>query len=179
MMRKSLLLGGALALAAGAAHADPVLGMYVGAGALQSNVDNAGDLDLDIHDKEWKLFAGIKPVASPLGFEAEYVDFGSITTPFAHTSADAWAFDAIGHLPLPVPFTTVYAKAGLSRWDVSGSVAGFPALQFSDTSSQFTYGAGVQVQVQGLGARLEYEHFNIADTNGANVFTIGVLFSFL
>jgi opacity protein-like surface antigen len=181
-MRKSVLLGGALAFAAGAAHAEDVLGLYVGAGAIQNKVEGVGgsSVDVDLYNKQWKAFAGIKPGASPLGFEAEYLNFGSATTATAHASADAWAFDAIGHVPMPLPFLSIYGKAGVSRIEASGSVT-VPgiSLRFSDQQSQFTYGAGVQVQVQGLGARLEYEHFNLSNTDGVNVFTVGVLFRFM
>jgi hypothetical protein len=185
-MRKSVLLGGALAIAAGTAHAEDVLGLYVGAGAIQNRIEGVGgaSVDVDLYNKQWKAFAGIKPGASPLGFEAEYLNFGSATTTFAHASADAWAFDAIGHIPLPLPFLSIYGKAGVSRWEASGG-ATIPGpgpvttIRYSAQNSQFTYGAGVQVQLQGLGARLEYEHFSLSNTDGANVFTVGILFRFM
>jgi hypothetical protein len=79
-----------------------------------------------------------------------------------------------------LPFLSVYGKAGVSSWSVSATASGpFPTFRYNDQGSQFTYGAGVQVQARGIGARLEYEHFNIAATDGANVVTLGILFSFL
>lgn len=181
IMRKSLLLG-TLAIAAGAAHADPLLGLYAGVGAIHSTVDNVFDTRQSIENSEWKAFVGIKPLGSPLGFEAEYLDLGSRTFDFGRVSGDTWAFDAVGHVPLPLPFLTIYGKAGLSRLEVRGDVTspfGPGRLRYSDQSSQFTYGAGVQVKFAGIGARLEYEHFNVSNSDGADVVTLGVLFSFL
>lgn len=179
-MRKALLFGAALAAAAGAAHADPALGVYVGAGAVQSDADHVLNTNLDIHDERYKFFAGIHPPASPLGFEAQYVDFGSRDRGAERAQSDAWAFDAVATVPLPLPLLQLYGKAGLARDEVSGTVLarGSPERE-DDDASQFTYGAGVQLQAGAFGVRLEYEHFPLIHTDGANVYTLGVLFSFL
>jgi hypothetical protein len=182
-MRKYLPLG-ALALTAGVAHADPMLGLYAGAGVTSNTVNNVLNTGMDLSNKEWKAFAGIKPAGSPLGFEAEYLSLGAADTglgPFAHTQGKTYAFDAVGHIPLPVPFLSVIAKAGVDRWNVTSSGGGFPGVFPQDRQAyQFTWGAGAQAHFGSLGARLEYEHFNIANTaGGAKVVTLGVLFTFL
>jgi hypothetical protein len=176
-MRKPFLLGAfAFAAGAGVAHADPLLGLYAGAGAINSSVNNVLHTHEDISNNEWKAFAGIKPVGSPLGFEASYMDFGTRSNVFENVHGNAWTFDALGHIPLGGPFLSVYGKAGLTRTSLSGHTA---TGGVDDHGSQFTYGGGVQVRLGGVGARLEYEHLNIPNTDGANVVTLGVLFNFL
>jgi hypothetical protein len=190
IMRKSLLLGTlALAAGAGTAQADPLLGLYAGVGAISGSVDNVFDSHQDISNKEWKAYAGLRPVGSPLGFEAEYLDFGSYHADFggigsADASAHLYAFDAVGYIPVGVPFLQLIAKAGLARWDVSGNVqfvGGGPFTSFGeeDHAYQFTWGAGAQANFGALGVRLEYEKFNVSGTDGAHAVTLGVSFTFL
>lgn len=180
-MRKAFLLAGAaLALAAGAAQADPLLGLYVGAGAIHSNIDHVLDTNLDINDEEYKVFAGIRPAGSPLGFEAEYLDLGSRSNGVVRAKSNAWAYEALLPIPLPLPLVSLFAKAGLAQDEVRGSLAERALIVSRDEqASQFTYGAGVQLNLGSAGARLEYQHFPLISTSGANVVTIGVQFTFL
>ena len=181
-MRKAILLGGttfALA-AASAAHADPLLGLYVGAGAIQSNVGNVLNTGSDISDQEYKLFAGVQPAGSPVGFEAEYLDFGSQINSFSKVKADAWNYSALAHVPLPLPFLSIYGKAGIAQDDVRGFFAEGGRLVTRDAqATQFTFGGGFQVTAGNVAARLEYQHFPLINTDGANVFSLGIQFTFL
>jgi opacity protein-like surface antigen len=175
-MRKLILLC-TLLLAAGAAEAEPALGVYAGAGITTGSIDNFLGSGLDIHNTDFKLFAGVHPAASPFGVEVQYVDFGSETRTFAHAQADAAAISAVGYLPLPVPMFSVYGKAGLSRWELNGNLGapGTPAfLGLDDNGVQFTWGVGALAHFGNLAARLEYEHFVVSNTDGANIVTIGV-----
>jgi hypothetical protein len=38
-----------------------------------------------------------------------------------HADAKAFAGYGVGFLPLPVPFFDLFAKAGVARWELSGS----------------------------------------------------------
>jgi Outer membrane protein beta-barrel domain len=182
-MRKFGLLA-ALALAAGTAHADTLLGLYAGAGITQGKVENFRGTGLDIDNTNWKIFAGLHPKLFPLGVEVEYLEFGSQTRSFgpglgAHAEAKSFAGYAVGYLPLPLPLFDVYGKLGLSRWQLNGSVVSPQFFGLSDHGTQFTWGVGGQVHFGNLAGRLEYERFNISGTDGANVYTLGVLFHFL
>jgi len=172
-MRKLLFLC-ILLLAAGAAEAEPGLGLYAGAGLTTGSVGNFVGSGLDISNTSYKLFAGVKPPGSPVGLEAAYLDFGSQTNTIAHASADAWAFDVVGHLPLPVPVISVYGKAGVNRWSISGNVVSPTFIGVDDTGVNFTWGVGALAHFGNLAARLEYEHFSVNNTDGANIVTIGV-----
>jgi hypothetical protein len=75
-----------------------------------------------------------------------------------------------------VPYLDVFGKAGLARWQSSGSTSfGGPGLfSLSDEGTQFAWGIGAQAHVGNFGARLEYENFSIRNTNGANIVSLSV-----
>jgi hypothetical protein len=177
-------------LAAGTAHADPPSGLYAGVGATSSLVRELVFTGQDLRNTEWKAFAGIKPRGSPLGFEAEYLDFGSAVTQFgARGWGEAYAYDAVGYIPLPTPILSLLGKAGVARWEEKEKDYD-PFLNMTSVHSyQFTWGAGAQARFGRVGVRLEYERFNIRDPvvgwaghyydTNAHVITLGVLFTFL
>jgi len=191
-----LLLVTMLALGAGAAQADDGP-FYVGAGISRnklSQITHGGFSFSDISHTSWNAFVGVRPI-SLFAVEADYFDLGknsnTITTPGAGTcaighpncasitsSSDAKAFAAfaVGFLPVPMPFLDLYAKAGLARWKLNGSTNDTPVpgnfFAFSTQGTGFAWGAGAQVHVGNIGARLEYENFNIPSTNGAQVISL-------
>jgi hypothetical protein len=177
-MRKSSFLLCVLTVAAGAAEAQTPVGFYAGGGVVTGSVNNVFSSGLDLNNTNWKLFAGLHPAQSPLGIEAEYIDFGSVTNQIAHAQGNVLAADLMLYVPLFVPPLSAYGKAGMARWQVSGSVLnGFAG--FDEHATQFTWGVGAKAQFGAFAARIEYERFNILNTDGANVITIGGQFTFL
>ena len=176
-MRKLLALL-ALALAAGAAHADDGT-FYIGAGIARDNLKDITATNSDLNSTNWKVWVGLRPV-SVFAVEADYIDLGSqtINNPVTSTHVDYKAFAgyAVGYLPMPVPFLDVFAKAGLARWNSSGgsSIPGGPFFSLSDEGTEFAWGIGAQVHVGNFGGRLEYENFSIRNTNGANIISLSV-----
>jgi opacity protein-like surface antigen len=171
-----------------AALADNPVGFYVGAGSGYSSIrsdDSAYGLPGYFNDRQWawKGIVGIRPI-SPIGIEAEYIDFGQ---PGHHNGyydvnffgkdshPRAGALFAVGYLPLPLPFLDVYGKAGVARLtttvntlvsncdpatqDCTGVV---PSVYRHDqTDTKFAYGAGVQSRfLFGLALRAEYERIS-------------------
>jgi len=175
-MRK-LLLSSTLALAAGAAQADN--GLYVGAGITKAKVDNIFSRDLNIDSTAWKAIVGFRPI-SLLAVEANYLDLGSETRSFAgfgtaHADAKAFAGYAVGFLPIPLPILDIYGKVGLARWQLSGNPRPNSSLfRLSDNGTEFAWGAGAQAHFGKIAGRLEYERFNLPNTDGARVYTLGV-----
>ena len=142
-------------LASAAASADNLLGFYAGVGMGESTVRSDdgyghgyGGYDYyhyydDDHHFGWKAILGIRPIPF-LGAELEYIDFGHPGSdgynyndyryygPDSHPRAIA-AF-GVGHIPLPLPFLDIYAKAGAARLhtDVNGfdwpELPGLPSL---------------------------------------------------
>jgi Outer membrane protein beta-barrel domain len=176
-MRK-LLLVVALALAAGAAHADNGT-LYVGAGISRDNLKNITATASDLNSTNYKIWAGFRPI-SVFAVEADYINLGSQTVNNAvastHVNYKAFAGYAVGYLPLPVPYVDVFGKAGLARWNSSGgsSIPGGPFFSLSDEGTQFAWGIGAQAHVGNFGGRLEYENFSIRNTNGANIVSLSV-----
>jgi opacity protein-like surface antigen len=181
-MRRLLLPVIALALGVGVARADDQL-LYVGAGLTRNDIKDIASTASDFNTTSWKVLAGFRPI-SMFAVEADYLDLGSQTTGFANSSAHlqykAFTGYAVGFVPLPVPNVDVFGKIGLARWSSSGSNVSLPGNFFSlsDSGTEFAWGIGAQAHVGTLGVRLEYESFNIPNTNGANVFSLDAMLSF-
>jgi hypothetical protein len=183
-MRK-LLLSTALVLAASAARADNGF-FYVGAGVSKdklSNIVPSGGFS-DIDNTSWKVLAGFRPI-SPFAIEVDYMDLGgqsnTIVNVSSHSDAKAFAGYAVGFLPIPVPFLDLFGKAGVARWSLSGSssVPSGSLFSFSNHGTEFAWGAGAQAHIGNIGGRLEYERFNVPNTDGARVISLEVILSLL
>ncbi len=179
-MRKLLLLA-ALTFGASAAYADNGT-LYLGAGLTNNDVKDIIATNSDLNSTSWKVWAGFRPIG-PFAVEADYIDLGSKSINFTnsaesvstHLSYKAFAGYAVGYLPIPLPYLDVFAKAGLARWNSSGSsaISSGPGLfSLSDNGTQFAWGVGGQVHLGNFGGRLEYESFNIRNTSGANVVSL-------
>ena len=154
------------------------IGLYLGAGITRASVHNIFHQNLDIDNTSWKALVGFRPV-KPFAIEADYYDFGSQSSNFggvvgAH--ARVHAFGAFGVLYVPIPFFDLYGKAGVSRWQLSGSVTRPSLFSLDDSGTEFAYGAGAQAHIGRFGARLEYEHMNIRNTDGARVYSLSAVF---
>jgi len=161
-------------------------GLYVGAGYVRAQVNNVfgyTGYGFKIDDNAWKAILGLRPIP-PFAVEANYVDLGHQSqaifgaSPSGH--ADARAFDIFGVGLLPLGPVDIYGKAGGARWTLSGNLQGpnntLFALDRNGTS--FAWGAGIQAHWGPLGARLEYEHFQMPYTDGARLYTAAVTFTF-
>jgi len=178
---KALVLPSLLALGSSVAQAADN-GFYLGVGATQAKVDDVFDTNLELDNTSYKIIAGFRPL-DLLAVEANYIDLGddSQTALGATGTVDAKAFAGFGMLFLPIPIVDVYAKLGLARWEVDGRInAGSTSLfQTDDSGTELAYGAGAQLQFGSLGARLEYESFDIDNTDGAELISLGITYTFL
>ena len=84
---------------------------------------------------------------------------------------------AVGFLPIPA-LVDLYAKAGLVRWETEGQRRQ-ASFDFDDDGTEFGYGAGAQVRFGSLAARLEYEQFDVEHTDGVELLSLGVTWTFL
>ena len=187
-MRK-LLLALALTSACGLAQAADK-GFYLGAGVSQAKIDSfnnddfgVGDLDdFEIDDTAYKLIAGFRPLDF-MAVEANYMDLGEGKVdvgPFAFKSkAKAAAAYALFSLPIPLPILDIYGKVGVARWELDGSFDGTSLSDLDDKGTDFAYGAGAQLNFGSLGARLEWEKFDIDRTDGLELLSLGVTWTFL
>ena len=65
-MRK-LLFASTLALFAGAAQADDLLGLYAGAGITRAKVEDIFHTNFNLSNTSWKVYAGFRPLGFPFG----------------------------------------------------------------------------------------------------------------
>jgi OmpA-OmpF porin, OOP family len=182
-MRK-ILLASTLTLAAGAAHADDLLGLYAGAGIVRAKMEDVFHTNFGFGNTSWKAYAGFRPLGFPLGIDVDYVDLGSQTagTFKGQTQADAKAFAAyaVGYLPIPVPNLDLYAKGGLARWQFSGHYTSPGLFSVSENGTDFAWGVGAQVHFLGrFAARLEYEHFMVREADDVQLYSLGVSYTIL
>ena len=187
MMRKIVtavgVFAGAMSLA-GVAQAAPD-GLYAGAGITRSQVDDifGPDSDLRIRDTSWKAFMGFKFPLFPIGIEADYADFGSQTRNFGfvqgHADARAFSAFAVGWLPVPFPNLDLFGKVGAARWQLDGGTVRPSLFERDDRGTQFAWGVGAQVRIANLAVRFEYEGFDIRNTDGARLYTLGAAYYFL
>ena len=188
-MRRILLVT-ALALVARVAQADNG-SFYFGAGVTSSKLNDIviqGTAFPDLDKTSWKVFAGFRPI-SAFAVEADYLDLGSsdqvqacmqgcclrVCQELFQSNAQVFAAYALGFLPIPVPFLDVYGKAGVARSKLDTNDNG---LVTSTRSTEFAWGVGVQAHINIVGARVEYEQFNIPNTSGARAASLSVFLNF-
>ena len=178
MLRKLRMPSCALSHCAGSAVAADN-GFYLGAAVSQSQIDGFGG-NLDLDDTGYKVIAGFRPL-DVFAVEVNYMDLGSdsATLGAARFNAEATALAAFGMLMLPLPLVDLYVKAGVAYWETKGSLSSITVSRFKDDGTEFAYGAGVQAHFGSLGARLEYESFDIEDTDGIDLFSLGLTWTFL
>jgi opacity protein-like surface antigen len=166
-------------------------GIYLGGGVTRTSIDtgndfieSAPDFSLDDDDNGFKVIAGMRPL-DWLAFEANYVDFGNIEVSSTGASVPGGSFEltgidafAVGFLP--VTFVDIFGKVGAIRWD-SDSAANVGGIDFedSDSGTDLAYGAGVQARLGSLAARLEYERFEVDNTDEVAMITLGLTYTFL
>ena len=182
-MRK-LFLASALALFASAAQADDLLGLYAGAGIVRAKMEDVFHTNFTFSNTSWKLYGGFRPPGFPLGVDVDYVDLGNRTAGtfrgLAHANSKAFAAYAVGYLPIPVPNIDVYGKAGLARWQFGGNYSSPSLFSVSENGTDFAWGVGGQVHfLERFAVRLEYEHFNVREADGVQLYSLGVSYTFL
>jgi hypothetical protein len=201
-------LTGVMALGAWtSALADNPLGLYVGAGVGESQIDNNYDYynrygyggGFHDHDAAWKVLVGVRPLPI-IGAELEYIDFGNAggDNGYYYGSYDygvsshpkATVLYGLGYVPLPLPFLDVYGKAGVARLQTNNSFYTYtgcstapsgacPVVEsrFDQQNTRFAYGAGVQAKFQDFAFRGEYER--ISSTFGdPNALMVSVTWTF-
>jgi hypothetical protein len=162
-------------------------GLYIGAGYVRAQINNVfgtTNYNFKIDDNAWKAILGFRLIP-PFAVEANYVDLGHQSRgllggnpPGGH--ADARAFDLFGVGLIPLGPVDLYGKAGGARWELSGNLQGpnSSLLALDRHGVNFAWGAGVQAHYGPLGVRLEYEHFQMPDADGARLYTAAVTFTF-
>lgn len=197
----------ALALISSSAAMAADSGWYVGASLGQSNADySSGDLksaleaqgatgvvaSVDNTDTGWKLFGGYQ-LNKNIGFEAAYVNLGSLTGSATYTApagspyrtnvdVDGFQISVVGTLPLNGAFA-VFGKVGAFFSNSEGTDAtSLATANASADNTDWTYGLGANWQFnQNIGLRAEWERFQglgISKSSDADLYSLGAVFSF-
>ncbi len=179
-MKKLLIIWSALAtVAATPVLADEAMGGYVGGGVGQFNVeiDDVDDVDTtidnyDSDDTAYKVFAGWR-LNRFLAIEGAYVNLGNPSEEVlpgvtVESETDGFAPYVVGTVPIGI--FEVFAKAGYYFYDQNVTVrTSLGDASSSDSGETFTWSAGVGVNlIQHLNLRLEYEQFDIEDTDDSH-----------
>jgi hypothetical protein len=171
-------------------------GFYLGVGATQSEYGLANPgaaLPFDDSTNGYKLIAGFRLLDS-FAIEANYIDHGSATVPSGivcmqfitvpcptttSLAAENLSGFAVGFLHFPV--VDLFAKAGVSSWKLDGhSTGGFvPTFRINESGTDLAYGAGLQLHFGSLGARLEYERFEFAQSQALDAISLSFMYTFL
>jgi len=168
--------------------------LYVGAGVARSDygLDNPlGLTPFDDEDTGFRVIAGWRPLRG-FGIEADYVDHGRVTIPtgIACTifitapcasdltiEARTASVFAAGYIKLHL--LDLFAKAGVTAWQFDGRFAPtFSLFQMDESGTEFAWGAGGQAKFGQLGARLEYEQFNIIDDERLETISLSLIYAF-
>jgi opacity protein-like surface antigen len=180
-MRMRLLLPALILGFAGTAAHAAEKGFYLGGGISKAQVDDVFDSGLDLDNTAWKIIAGFRPL-DLVSVEASYMDLGDERRSFgpviANAKAKAFAAHALLFLPIPVPFLGVYGKAGFARWDLDGDV-NTNLARFDKNGTEFAWGGGAQFSFSRVTLRLEYDNFDIKNTDGVDLYTVGATWTFL
>jgi len=149
-------------------------GFYLSAalGAAQQNYDLQ---TFDAHGNQtgYKFALGFLPI-DLLAAEVSYIDFGRAFNGISY--ADTNAVGAFALAFLPIPLLDVYGKVGLAEWRTDAQSPGFG---FHRTGANVAYGAGVGTNWGNIGARLEYERYEVSHSNDMGMASIGVVWTFL
>lgn len=154
------LLAVLIGAAAFGAQAAEDTGLYVGAGAGQSFVDEGV---YDDEDTAFSVFGGYQ-FNRYFAIEASYNDFGKLEPEGAGQAveADSVALTVVGTVPFTDKFSG-YAKAGLHSWDLDTPIAGLIGTS-DDSGTDPTYGVGLQYRfTDSVALRGEYSRFEAED----------------
>jgi hypothetical protein len=169
-----LAAGALLASAAGAPLPAAEDGLYLSGalGAAQQNYDLA---IFDAHGSQtgYKFALGFRPI-DLLAAEVSYIDFGRAFNGINYADTNAVGAFALAYLPIPL--LDVYGKVGLAEWRTDAQSPGFG---FHRTGANVAYGAGIGTSWGHLGARVEYERYEVSHSNDMGMASVGVVWTFL
>jgi len=172
----SALTAAALLLGATAprARADDNIGVYLGGslGAAQASY-GANTFDASGANTGYKFALGVRPL-SVFAAEASYINFGRSYGGINYADTYAEGLFALGFLP--IPWVDVYGKLGVAEFRTD---AYSPFLSFHRTGADLAYGVGAGTNWGRLGARLEYERYEVSHASDMGMASFGLTWVFL
>lgn len=158
-------------LAASPAIAADGGGFYLGAGVGSFGVDVDS---FSGSDTGFKLLGGYG-FNDYFGLELEYLDGGTLEDGGAKIDVTGFNASVMGSWPVTEQFD-VFAKLGMLFWDADFHV---PGDSGSDSGEDFSWGIGAGFDfTDNFGARIEYQGFEIQDTDTADLISASVVWKF-
>jgi hypothetical protein len=157
--------------AAGSSHADT--GFYIG-GSLGDSMQqfDADTFDVRSTTTGYKFAAGWRPL-SVLAAELDYTDFGRAYGGVNYADTDGVGLFALGFLPIPV--VDLYGKLGVVDWRTN---AQSPFYGFHRTGTDVGYGFGAGTSWGSIGARIEYERYEVQHATDMGLASVGLIWTF-
>jgi hypothetical protein len=177
----AILLVAALLLSAESrADSGFFIGGSVGNAGYEIDVSDPNNpVTFDEDDFAWKAFLGYNFDLTLLNLAVEggYVDLGgpSATLLGSDFAVDADGLDAFVVLGVDLGPVGVFAKAGAISWDAEVTVDGIDA---SDDGTDPAYGIGAKIGLGSFALRVEYELFDIEDTEDVSMISAGLVWTF-
>ena len=163
---------------AAVAESGPFIGASVGNATVSAELVDPGfgDINFDEDDFAWKVYGGYAfdlPLID-LGVELGYFDLGSpsIDSDLSIAVSGYSAFALAGVNLGPVG---LFVKGGIASWDADLAIAD---LRGSEDGSDPAYGVGLRFTLGSVEIRGEYEAFDIDDTDGVYMATVGLAWRF-
>jgi len=101
------------------------------------------------------------------------VSFGRASAGFDYADTDGVTVSALAFLPIPI--VDIYGRLGAINYRVDAHA---PGVGFHRDGTNLTYGVGAGTHWGSLGARVEYERFEIPGSTTVSLATIGVNWNF-
>jgi len=178
----AILLVAALLLLCAESRADSgiYIGGSVGTAGVEIDVNDPNNpVTFDEDDFAWKAFLGYNfdLILLNVAIEGGYVDFGApgATIVGSDFKVDADGLDAFVVLGFDLGPVGVFAKAGVISWDASVSIDG---LSTNDDGTDPAYGIGAKIGLGSFALRVEYELFDIEDTEAVSMISAGLVWTF-
>jgi hypothetical protein len=177
MLFRFLALAGIACLSFTGAFASAYVGAAAGQGATEIDT-GSGSPTFDANDLSFKVLGGYR-VMKFFGVEGDYRDMGTQSDNVGGTDMDVatTAIDlfAVGVIPVGTAFE-VFGKAGYSMWDADFDISGIGSG--SDDGNDLAYGIGAAYTFGKFALRMEYEQFDIDNTDNVSMASIGADFRF-
>lgn len=167
-----ICLAGLLQVLPATTFAGTESGFYIGAGAGDSSVVTT---NFDESDSSYKVLGGFNIGFIPLvdlAVEASYVDFGSASS--STTSIEATSLNAFGLVGLSFGPFGIFAKAGMSDWDVDTKIG---SATTSTSGTDPVYGIGARLAFESFSLRAEYEVYDL-DVIDVDMISVSGVYTF-
>ena len=149
-------------------------GFYVGAGIGSFGVDVGG---FSADDMGYKVLGGwmFNPY---IGAELEYIDGGTAEDGGVEIDTSGFNASLLGAYPIGDQFS-VFAKVGMLFWDADFDFGDSELGSGSDDGEDFSWGVGAGFDfTDAFGVIVEYQGFEIEDTDTVDMFSASVLWKF-